>query len=82
MAGRSALHEAVISLHFKDLFRVKPGFGELAVHVRGNHKVFLPLYHLQQMPVERLSFRGEEEIIPHGDTVLLAGDVLVILKSR
>ena len=26
--------------------------------------------------------RGEEEIIPHGDTVLLAGDVLVILKSR
>lgn len=26
--------------------------------------------------------RGEEEIIPHGDTVLLSGDVLVILKSR
>ena len=26
--------------------------------------------------------RGEEKIIPHGDTVLVAGDVLVILKSR
>ena len=26
--------------------------------------------------------RGEEEIIPHGDTVLQSGDVLVILKSR
>ena len=26
--------------------------------------------------------RGDEEIIPHGDTVLRAGDTLVILKSR
>ena len=29
-----------------------------------------------------LVLRGDKEIIPHGDTVLEAGDVLVILRNR
>ena len=48
MAGRCALHEAVISLHFKHLVRVESGFGKLAVHIGGNHKIFLTLYHLHK----------------------------------
>jgi len=63
MAGRCALHQSVISLHFKHLVRVKTSLDKLSVHIGGNHEIVLPLYHLQQMPVERLSFRGEAGII-------------------